>query len=130
MIGHAKSTTSVELLKICKHMFGKAFTGIYSSDNAPGSLKANTYCIINTDPSYKGGIHWCALMSDEAGITYFYDSYRRSYKKLSPYWRNKHWLQITDNEPEQSLVSEVCGHLCIAAIYVFAKYGSGVLSII
>lgn len=130
MIGHANTTTSVELLRIGKRLFGKAFIGVFSADEVPNVIKPNTCMILNTDPSYKPGVHWVALMSDVAGKVYFYDSYRRSYKKLSKYWKDYTWLQVTDNEPEQSMVSEICGHLCMAAIYVFRKYGPSSLSII
>ena len=45
-------------------------------------------CLVNTDPSNKKGVHWCALCVYKDKI-YFYDTFNRNYKNLSKNWINK-----------------------------------------
>lgn len=118
---NASITTDSELDK-AGYKFCRNFKGVYASDQIP-SLKNNESCIINTDPSHKSGVHWCALYCHNNHI-YFYDSYKRPYYTLSKFWKSKKWIQPQMNETEdQSEYAMNCGQLCIAAINVFDKYG-------
>jgi len=127
MIGHAETTSNDELERIGGILYGDSFLGVYGAEQAPGHLPPSSCMVLNTDTSDKPGVHWVGLISDDAGNTYFYDSYRRSYKTLSKHWRNKRWLQVINNEPEQSMVSNICGHLTLAMFYMVFHYGPGIL---
>ena len=128
---NSETTNSEELTNIGKFMFKEKFKGVFSSDNIP-DLNNNESCIINTDPQYKNGMHWCSLFKFKNN-TYFYDSYSRNFKLLSKYWKNKQWINIKskNNFPEESLYDNNCGQLSLAALYLFYKYkGPYVISLI
>ena len=74
------STSNFKINKLC-FKFVQNYIGTYSSNNIP-RMKNNECCIINTDDYKSDGIHWCCLYK----YFYFYDSFARDYKILSPFW--------------------------------------------
>lgn len=114
-------TTNFELEDVAQ-IYLNHFIGVFSSDTIP-ELRNTESCIINTKPKKSNGEHWCALYCDNGKI-FFYDSYKRPYVTLSNFWRRKKWIQPQINQhPDESEYAQNCGQLCIAAIYVFEKYG-------
>jgi hypothetical protein len=113
-----KQTSNIQLEKI-GYIYIPQFRGVFSSNNIP-TLKHNESCIINTDSDRYPGMHWCALKKYN-NKTYFYDSYSRSYKNLSYFWKHKRWID-TKHDVEESIYGKTCGHLCLAWIITFNKY--------
>lgn len=130
MIGHTNETTSIELDNVCNDIFEDSmYGGIWSANDVEiDNIKKDQFMIVNTDNNDKPGIHWILLYRDKK-VTYFYDSYRRKYQTLNPLWKHKKWKQYI-NVPEQSLVSSICGHICIAMMLTILKYGVMSLRII
>ena len=56
----SKETTNIQL-NIGKKFFGNRFLGVFPSDEFPKYVKQSEMFIINVDPHYKGGSHWCAV---------------------------------------------------------------------
>ena len=114
-----KATDNIELYKLGKYIFDKRFIGVFASNEIP-NLKNNEMCIINTDD--KKGVHWCCLYKYENNI-YFYDSFARSDKLLSKFWKNKKWIIANVNGRDQSInyTDEMCGQISMAYLTVFDK---------
>lgn len=123
MLNNSKATSNIELNDIGQKLLGSLFLGCFSSDEIP-RLNNTECCIINTDGKNKNGTHWCALIRHN-NTTYFYDSFHRNYKKLSPHWKNKKWVMPfkKDNMKEQSNKSELCGQISLSFILTFIKFG-------
>ena len=123
-----KATSNIELNNLGKYLFNKRFIGVYPSNKIP-ILKNNEMCIINTDD--KNGVHWCCLYKYNNNI-YFYDSFARSYKTLSPFWKNKKWISTNINGRDQSINTsdEMCGQISMAYLTVFDKYKTRIINII
>lgn len=109
-------TTNIQLNKFRKYING--FIGAYSSDNIP-KLKNNESCILNTQTSRQNGEHWIALIKYYNKI-YFYDSFGRDYKKLSPLWKTKNWINTHDDG--QCIYENTCGQHCLSFILTFLKF--------
>ena len=107
------STDNIELNKIGKLLFDNAFVGVFSSNTMP-ILKNNEMCIVNTDPDYKSGIHWCACYKYN-NKTYVYDSYDRNVKSLSKYWKHKHnWINANADRDQSYNGESNCGQRSMA----------------
>lgn len=108
----------------------KGYKGAVPRDKIP-ILNNNECCIVNTDDSKGGGVHWLALASDSKGKQYFYDSFARDYKKLVPELRRKTIINSDIKDREQQDISikgdkkteTNCGARCIAWLLVFQKLG-------
>jgi hypothetical protein len=127
VLGTDKKTNNIQLDNLGKIIFGNRFKGVYTAD-ARFQLKNNEMCIINTDPSTKKGLHWIAIYKYN-NRKYFYDSFARDYRKLSPYFKNKRWVNIKHNVDE-SMVSEDCGQLALATLIIFDKYHDKIIGVI
>ena len=121
------STTNITLNRLCKRIFGDRFIGVFCADEK-FRLKDNQCCIVNTDPSYKSGVHWCSLYKYKSKI-YFFDSFGRHYTSLSPYWKNKRWSCVEFNRIE-SFKSENCGELSVTFLICFSKYKTKCIGVI
>ena len=53
--------------------------------------------IINVDPHYKGGSHWCSVYK-YGPYFYLYDSFNRKAGQLSKYWKQNKLYQPTQIE--------------------------------
>ena len=119
------STDDVELNKIGVILFGgDAFKGVYSSNTMP-ILKNNEMCIVNTDPNYKSGIHWCACYKYK-NKTFVYDSYDRDVKSLSKFWKTKHnWINANADRDQSYNGESNCGTRsmgCIISAQLYKPY--------
>ena len=117
-------TTNTQLNQFKKFIPG--FLGAFSSDKEP-VLRNDESCILNTQKSSQSGEHWCALIKYKNKI-YFYDSFGRSYKKLSPLWKNKKWVNSHDDG--QCLFESNCGQHCLAFILPFISFKEKCLNIL
>ena len=122
-----KSTTNITLNKLCKKIFENRFIGVFCS-NEKFQLRDGECCIINTDPSYKSGLHWCSLYKYR-GIIYFFDSFGRHYQSLSKYWKNKKWTCVEFNRIE-SFKSQNCGELSVTFLVIFDHFKLKCLGVI
>ena len=115
------TTDNIELNKIGKLLFGDAFVGVFSS-NKMKPLNNNEMCIVNTDPDYKGGTHWCACYKYN-NKTYVYDSYDRDIKSLSKYWKHKHnWVNANADRDQSYNGESNCGTRSMAWLISAQKY--------
>lgn len=128
LIGHSKTTDSIELNKLCKKLFGKQFKGVYAVNAVP-KIQKNSYYIINTDLRGRGGIHWCALITGNGKTVYIYDSFGRPTKKVLNLLSKKlikKGYKIKDSNYQQEQFgtkSAMCGQLSVAWLVFAKKYG-------
>ena len=80
----------------------------------------NSCCVLNTDNSRGGGVHWVALVKDN-GQYIFYDSFGRDADKLSPDFL-KDWKETNPNQ-EQKLIELNCGMRCVAFLKCCDLFG-------
>jgi hypothetical protein len=120
-------TNNIQLNKLGKKLFGDRYKGTVMSDQIP-MLKNGEMCIINTDPSSKKGMHWIALYSFN-NRKYFYDSFGRDYKKLSPNFKHKRWVIVHDSVDEADSAKD-CGQISMAFLMTFDKYKIKCINII
>ena len=121
------STSNFRIDKICIRIIPN-YLGTFSSNNIP-RMKNNTCCIVNTDSNNKPGTHWTCLFKYKDKI-YFYDSFARDYKILSPYWKHKKWINTNTNDADQSLYEKDCASRSIAWLLTFEKYKTKSINII
>ena len=114
-----RSTSNLIINKLCFE-FIPGFVGTFPSVLIP-RMKNNECCIVNTDSHTKPGTHWCCLFKYQDKF-YFYDSFARDYKKLSPFWYNKRWINTNKPCVDQSINEFDCGPRSVAWLFTFQKY--------
>ena len=122
-----RSTSNLIISKLCFE-FIPGFVGTFPSDFIPRMIN-NECCICNTDSHTKPGTHWCALFKSH-GKFYFYDSFARDYKKLSPFWYNKRWINTNKTCVDQSIKQNDGGARCIAWLCTFQNFQLRCLNIL
>ena len=127
ILGTDEKTNNVQLNKLGVIIFGKRFKGVYTAD-ARFQLKNNEMCIINTDSANKKGLHWIGLYKHN-NLKYFYDSFARDFRALSPYFKNKRWVNV-NNTVDEAIVSQDCGQLAMAFLIIFDKYRTKCIGVI
>lgn len=91
------------------------FVGVYSSDNMP-HLDPPFCFIVNTQPSFKRGEHWCAFFVTKENIEFF-DSYGRTVLnpslpvEFAEYTKKRECL--CNNLFLEGIFSTTCGDFCI-----------------
>jgi len=127
-----KGTTNITLNNLCKKLFGDRFVGVFCADEYI-RLKDNECCIVNSDPSTKSGLHWCALykhkLNKYKSVIYFFDSFGRNPSEVSKYFKNKKWVPIELNRIE-SYRSSNCGELSVTFLLIFDKYKTKCIGVI
>jgi len=117
------------------------FLGVFAADSFPTRLpnqKGVYSLILNTDPSWREGKHWIALvLLPEQGRSLFFDSYQIPpqtlfepiiHERLSDLLSNAHSIVIeTSPFPIQAndsplTVEGECGEYCIFVLYHLPKY--------
>lgn len=110
---------------------GHDFAGVFMRDTVP-RMRSGQCCIVNTDPSSRGGQHWVALLM-EGDKLYSYDSFGRDSKKLLPGVLKRvggaKYAKI-DDDAEQDKREENCGQRCIAWLIFSKKFGTTLSSMI
>ena len=102
------------------------YIGTYSSNNIP-RMKNNECCIINTDDDKYNGTHWCCLYKYDSYF-FFYDSFARDYKIISPFWKTKKWISANTIDIDQSIKEKDCAARC--RLFTFYKFKKKCLNII
>ena len=134
--GHNKTTTTGELNKIGKELFGSKYLGTFAQDRLPAVIykKPSKYAIINVDTIGMPGTHWVAIAglsnSNERSSRgkavnkiMVFDSFGRASKFLLPLLREKSVID-TDPDAEQKQIQSSCGQFSLAWLYFFEKYGA------
>lgn len=119
------TTDNMQLNNFCRKLFKSKFIGVFPCDKVK-KLRKNQSCILNLDPSYMGGSHWCALARDSNNKLYFYDSFARPLKKIIPILKTIFKGETIYNDTkdtEQRKTTNVCGALCVSWLICFYKYG-------
>jgi hypothetical protein len=98
------------------------FKGVFSSDKVP-ALKNNQSCIINLDPSTRGGSHWTALYKEKNNYL-FYDSFARSHTKILKSISKLNPINSDLRDREQKINQDNCGQRCIAWLQVTNIHGA------
>jgi hypothetical protein len=104
-------TYSNDLDAVGKHVWGKKFKGVFSSDEKI----PKGYSIVNTDKRSEPGTHWLAVCGD-----IIYDSFGRKIHKLS---KDLAQFKNTELDAEQTAKEENCGARCLAFIFVYDTLG-------
>ena len=96
-------------------------------------IKNQFYVIMNhvywIHKKYTNTIRWTLVCINKIkNKIYFYDSFGRSYKKLSPLWKNKKWVNSHDDG--QCLFESNCGQHCLAFILAFISFKEKCLNIL
>ena len=110
-IGNDVGTYSTTLLKVGKHVWGKKFKGVYSSN----SKIPKGYSICNVDAIGEPGSHWLAICD---GV--IYDSFGRTIKPLA---KDLSRFKDVDLDAEQSKKENNCGARSLAFIFVYDTLG-------
>jgi hypothetical protein len=114
-------TTNNTLDNLGNYLFGDQYLGTYSSNDYPKRVKNNECFIVNTDPNYKSGIHWCGVYKYKNKF-YVYDSFDRNIHKLSRFWKNKkNWISA-NKYVNQSYNEYNCGSRSMAWLISSSKY--------
>ena len=123
------TTDDKNLNKLGKKIFGLKFVGVFSS-NTILLLKTGQMCIANTKSTHSHGEHWIALVKDRDNKIYFYDAFCRDYKKLSPYWTHKRWINANKYVRNEAYVARNCGQLCMTWLLSFYNHGKKIFNIV
>jgi hypothetical protein len=120
-----KATYDTDLDRVAKKEFGAKWGGIYAVDEQFKIIN-NKYYIINTDTKDGPGEHWVAVYLTAKNL-YFYDSFSRNPKKITPLlvkrFQHRHIISSDQKDQEQRGLSEVCGVLCLSWIKVAIDLG-------
>jgi hypothetical protein len=120
IIGNS-TTTNIDLNKFGKYLFGNKYLGTFSSNDYPKIVKNNECFIINTDPNYKSGMHWCSVFKYKNNF-YVYDTFDRNIHSLSKFWKNnKNWISA-NKDVDQSFNEENCGERSLCWLISAYKY--------
>ena len=127
-------TNNLELNKTGILLFSELFIGVFSSNQFPKYIKNNQMFIINNKSSKSTGEHWIAFIKssknkDRKPSLYAYDSFSRDVHSLSPYFKNRKFINANTNR-DQSMVESDCGQRAMAYLISFYKHGDKVMSII
>jgi len=133
LFGHENVTTTSELQKIGRQLFGSKFLGVFEQDCLPLSSMKNKYAIINVDKKRNSrgnlnrGSHWVAI-ANKSGKLLIFDSFGRQTKKLLQHLykqmkKNKIGYKDTEYDAEQHWIQQNCGQLAVSWLVYFDKYG-------
>jgi hypothetical protein len=95
--------------------------GVFANNKLPRRASKRTFIIVNDDPSYKNGSHWCALYVDENGLGYFFDSFGQPPRKTHVRFLKencRYWNYNAKQLQDQS--STLCGNYCVLFLLNFA----------
>ena len=115
--------------------FGNEYLGCIACDEIPSKIypkirpRTRGFFVMNTQPSYKGGLHWVCLLMDarphgSSSIEYF-DSFadpiperlQQDIKGIAERLDAKTYLKLKENRIKfQSESSDNCGHFCMEFI--------------
>lgn len=118
------TTTTDELDKAGRFLFGIEYKGTFPSDRLPDLNNIKRYAIVNLDKSNQKGSHWVALGWVKKKI-YIYDSFGRDTKKIMPniFKDLKVPVIATDGDSEQKPAETWCGAMCLAWLLVLKRQG-------
>jgi hypothetical protein len=120
-------TTSTELTKKGRELFGSKYKGTYSQDTVP-RFSEDAYFIFNTDVQNKPGVHWLGGVYDKAKHKYIiFDSFGRNISRLVPFFVKQHNAdsEIVDNDHHvrQSKNGDDCGERSLAWLKLVDEHG-------
>ncbi len=121
-------TIDNQLTQYGKLVIGRAFKGVFPSDEIPNLNKRGTsYMIVNVDKAGMGGSHWIGLVSKGSRV-YYYDSFGRPIQKLMPEAAKElksesKSISSAPSEPEQSIIEDNCGQRTMAWLILFHRLG-------
>ena len=134
ILKNSSSTTNIELNRLGKAIFGELFLGVFTSDQFPKYIRDGQMFIINNKSSKSDGEHWLSFIKssknkDHKPLLYGYDTYNRDIRKLSPYFRNKRFINANTNRDE-SFFQMDCGQRSFCFLISFFSHGDRVIGII
>lgn len=116
--------TNIQIDKLCSKELGNKYKGSFAVDES--YEKKLGMLIINTDTKYGGGIHWIAIYLTPTTV-YYYDSFSRSPKSLTPKlvkkFKNKNIVRVDPTDREQLDPELICGHLSISFLLCVKQLG-------
>ena len=125
MIGHDDTTSSLELDKAGKKLFGKRWLGVVPSDRVP-PRRPDSYLIANLHTAAMPGLHWVCRYVDSDGNSAWHDPLARlGQAQRQRHGFERHVRRWTAEDPaphDQEASEDNCGQRCLAALSV-AKSG-------
>ena len=122
-------TNNILLDKLGYATFGNDYLGTNTSDNFPKYIKNNQCFILNTDSSKKPGTHWVGFYKINDKL-YYYDSFRRSKKELSKFWKNKRMYNANKTDRDQSYNETDCGSRSFAFLVLMRRFGERAIDVV
>ena len=134
ILNKSTTTNNLELKHLGKSLFGELFIGVFSADKFPKYIRNNEMFIINNKSSKSKGEHWISFIKssknkDRKPRLYAYDSFSRDVHTLSPFFKNKRFINANINR-DQAFIESDCGQRAMTYLISFYKHGDKVMSII
>ena len=134
ILQNSSTTTNIELNRLGKSIFGDAFLGVFTAEKFPRYIRDGQMFIINTKSSKSDGEHWLSFIKssknkDHKSRLYGYDTFNRDIHKLSPYFRNKRFINANTNRDE-SYFEKDCGQRSLCFLISFFSRGDRVIGTI
>lgn len=107
------------------------FIGVFASDNLPTNVQLSEYAfIVNTDPSWKPGEHWQAVVIKE-NVCFFFDSFGGkpeidSIRSFCKQFSNCYYNAVG----HQSINEETCGAFCTFVVNEMMVKGKSFRSVV
>ena len=119
---------NIQIDYFMRRFIADEFCGVFAYDkflNEEVVEKNKCYYIVNTDPSWKKGIHWLLFYKSEQTL-YFFDSLGYCLKHYPELSEKFEGFQIIENHfRTQSINSRACGMFCLYVaikLYNHCKY--------
>ena len=119
------TTTNITLDKLARKILPN-FIGVYSADTYPHYVRDGQCFIINTDPSYRSGMHWLGVYKYKSKF-YIFDSFNRPIQSLSKFFKNKTNIVSANRDRDESFCQKNCGQLSLSWIIMASKYNPKVI---
>ena len=135
ILRNSSSTTNIELNRLGKAIFGDLFLGVFTSNEFPKYIRDGQMFIINNKSSRSKtyGEHWISFIKssknkDHKSRLYGYDTFNRDIHKLSPFFRNKRFINANTNR-DQSFSELNCGERSLCWLVSFHNHRDKVINI-
>lgn len=125
-MGTRDETTTGELVKQGKRMFGGKFQGVWARNQIPFfDFGPGDFGIANTDNDNQAGTHWVAVARGKTlkNVYYVYDSFGSENPLRLSRKRRRQVVNADTGDREQRVREDNCGQRCLAWLVVFHDIG-------
>ena len=119
LVGHGRTTSSVQLDAAGQRLFGERWAGCVPSDRVP-PRRPDTFLISNLLASDTGGSHWVCRYVSPDGESAWYDPLAQlgqAQRRRAGFERHvRQWTDETPAPHDQEAAEDNCGQRCLAAL--------------